>query len=200
MRSRSTRVGYLSDFIDDLVAKVDVPLDLLESLKPVLPPIDPQFPDIPDLPEPPYPGPDPGPLVAAKQLSVDELIEKYSTPSRSRRVKLSVEPHRLAFAEVQAIKAQPNMLAGASPRRNARQVRHQSVGPDRHRRGHNGQHLLRGANRPRPRRQPGEARGHLPRQEADRLLGRLLFRRQHRVRGVLGRLERHLRVGVPRHR
>ena len=104
----------LSDFIDDLVTKVDVPLDLLESLKPVLPPIDPQFPDIPDLPEPPYPGPDPGPILAAKQLTIDELVDKYSTKSRSRRVKLSVEPHRLAFAEVQAIKVQPDMMAGAS--------------------------------------------------------------------------------------
>ena len=62
---------WFKDFLDDLVAEVEVPQGLLDTIIPVLPP---EIPPVPDLPEPPFPGPDPAPI-AAKELGVAELLE-----------------------------------------------------------------------------------------------------------------------------
>lgn len=97
---------WFKHFLDDLVAEVKIPIDLLESVLPTLPP---ELPEIPDLPEPPFPGPDPSPLTAAKALSLAELMETYSTPTRGKARKLTVEPSRFAFAELQAITASPGL-------------------------------------------------------------------------------------------
>ena len=96
---------WLIDFFDVLTDLVEVPLGLLDSVKPILPPLDPTIPNIPGLPEPPYPGPDPAPFGNAKALSLSELAVQYRVPSRARKAKLSVEPHRFAFADIKAIQA-----------------------------------------------------------------------------------------------
>lgn len=87
-------------WVGELVEKVDIPSDLLDSI--VLPEL-PDFP-IPGDPFPPEPIPGPDPVIAKKAaLSVSELAELYSTPTKGRSRKLAVEPQRFAFGAVQQL-------------------------------------------------------------------------------------------------
>ena len=94
---------FILQFLDDLVAKFDVPIEVVESVKPHLPPIDPDPPEFEGLipiPDPPLPNPPP-PLTSA------QLAERYAIATRARRQRFAVEPTRFAFAEVQALMAAP---------------------------------------------------------------------------------------------
>lgn len=101
---------WFGDFLDDLVAKVDIPGDLLGTITPVLPQPPPDVPDIPGLPEPPLPGPEP----VATPLQLDELIEAYHVSGKGKRAKLAVEPKRFAFPQVQALVSQETVALDAS--------------------------------------------------------------------------------------
>lgn len=81
-----------SQWLTELVDVVEVPTKLIDALLPISAALE---------------SPIDGDAVSLPALSTADLVDLYSTPTRGKKVKLTEDPKRVAFTEVQALQLSP---------------------------------------------------------------------------------------------